>query len=203
MMTVGVLADGGEESVPISVPPGLIVAAAIVVIVLLLLAGAVAALAYWRLKRSGKLRTLTMTAESQLRPAGAKRDLADLSIELDAALEGARSAASSLTAGGVSGDVANLATRLSRTAQPLAERLYQARRLSDDQLERLLPGLFAQVRNVQAVSERLQAACDATTSGLVDADLAALMADADREIAILGEGVRTYRELDEGNTPST
>ncbi len=85
------LADDSAPQVNLS--PGLLTVAAIIIGVLLLVGLLVGLIVYRRLKRSGQLRRLTMTVEAEARPPGPKRDLAELAIELEGALTGARSAA--------------------------------------------------------------------------------------------------------------
>lgn len=193
------LADEGRQQTfdPNSIPGWVYVAGAVLVVVVLLVALIGGWLVYRRMRRSGTWRRTMLNLQAEGMPAGPRRELAELRLELDQALGDARGAITALDAGGgAQGDLASLVRRLEAIGGGLSAQLdVLGRTVQDDGLAAMLPSLAPRVADVQQISGRICAASAASMGGAAQTELEDVTGDVRDELTALDAGVTALKAL--------
>jgi hypothetical protein len=174
------------------------------VLLVLVGSGLLLAAAAWRalrwLRRNQRLRQRVRTAQALLAPPGPRRELAWLRRELAAATRAtAEAVAVARSAGGVVGDLPQLARRLGRAAGRLdAELRLLAGEPEPAELARVLPAARARVTEVTGVARTIRRASSAALGAGTAAELAPLQAEVEREVAALDAGIHRLLALAAG-----
>ena len=170
-----------------------------------LLAGAVALAIAWRMvrwvRRSPMLRRRVRSVRALTTPPGARRQVACLRRDLNAAAHATGEAVAIVrAAGGTIGDLPHLARRLSRVAATLdAELRLLAREPDLAELARVLPAARARVAEVTRVALTIRRAASAGLGAETAAELAPLEAQVEREVRALDAGVDRLLALASGS----
>ncbi|HEV3463737.1 MAG TPA: hypothetical protein VG846_07125 [Actinomycetota bacterium] len=173
-------------------------------LVMCLVAGGVSLVAVWRVvrwvRRSPMLRRRVRSVQALTTPPGARRQVACLRRDLNAAAQATASAVAVVrTAGGTVGDLPQLARRLGRVAATLdAELRLLAREPDLAELARVLPAARARVADVTRVALTIRRAASAGLGADTAAELAPLEAEVAREVRALDAGVDRLLALASG-----
>ena len=169
-----------------------------------LLAGGVALAVVWRMvrwvRRSPRLRRRVRSVQALTTPPGARRQVACLRRDLQAAATATGQAVAVVkTAGGAVGDLPQLARRLGRVAATLdAELRLLAGEPDQAELARVLPSARARVADVARVALVIRRAASAGLGAETAAEIAPLEAEVEREVLALDAGVDRLLALASG-----
>jgi hypothetical protein len=164
-------------------------------LVMCLVAGGVVLVAVWRVvrwvRRSPGLRRRVRSVQALATPPGARRQVACLRRDLGAAAHATGEAVALVrAAGGIVGDLPQLARRLGRVAATLdAELRLLAGEPDQAELARVLPAARARVADVARVALTIRRAASAGLGAEAAAGLAPLEAEVEREVLALDAGV--------------
>jgi hypothetical protein len=176
----------------------------LILLVMCLVAWATVTFAVWRLvrwlRRSPGLRRRARSVQALTTPPGARRQVACLRRDLQVAATATGEAVAVVRkAGGVVGDLPQLARRLGRMAATLdAELRLLAREPDQAELARVLPAARARVTDVTRVALTIRRAASAGLGAGTAAELAPLEAEVAREVLALDAGVDRLLALASG-----
>ncbi|HZD01758.1 MAG TPA: hypothetical protein VFA46_16660 [Actinomycetes bacterium] len=167
--------------------------AGLVVFVVVVALTVLAVRGVWRLARASlrwprRMRTVQFYAA----PPGPRREIAFLRRELAAAASSTPQAVATVRASaGVVGELPQLARRLERVAATLdAELRLLANEPDPTEVVRVLPAARARVGDVTRIARTIRRAATAGLGAQSAADVGALSADVEREVAALAAGVQ-------------
>jgi hypothetical protein len=174
-----------------------LISAAVVAVVFFVVVGAFIALGLYWASRRGLLRRARLRVQVEGASVGSRRRLAQCEIDLDRALTDARQAITSIAASGASTlqlDV--LLAQLEGIGGRLRGQLQSLTKVSERNLDRMLPPLVTSVDQVGDIVDQLATAAGATTGGGADAELTALTQGTADALMVLDQRVAVLRELD-------
>ena len=169
-----------------------------------LVAWAAVMFAVWRVvrwvRRSPRVRRRVRSVQALTTPPGARRQVACLRRDLHvAAVATGEAVAVVRKAGGMVGDLPQLARRLGRMAATLdAELRLLAHEPDPVELARVLPAARARVADVSRVALTIRRAASAGLGAETAAELAPLEAEVEREVLALDAGVDRLLTLASG-----
>jgi hypothetical protein len=170
-----------------------------------LVAWAAVMFAVWRVvrwvRRSPRVRRRVRSVQALTTPPGARRQVACLRRDLHvAAVATGEAVAVVRKAGGMVGDLPQLARRLGRMAATLdAELRLLAHEPDPVELARVLPAARARVADVSRVALTIRRAASAGLGAETAAELAPLEAEVEREVLALDAGVDRLLALASGS----
>ena len=175
---------------------GFVLTVLVVAVVFFVIVGVAALVGLRWAARRGWLRRARLRAQVEGASIGERRRLAQCELDLEQALTDANDAVAAISATGAVADQLDLlVVQLDQIGGRLRVQLRSLSRVSDRNLDKMLPPLSESVGQVRDISDQLAAAAGATMSGAADGELRALTEGASDAVAVLDQRLVTLREL--------